>query len=259
MLLLPASANSAEELKTIFQQKWTGIVSGTSENEVAAMIRSVIDPEGEGAKFTLDFHVHENKVVTRVTLSEEKAAEAQGIQEMIASMAGHIFGHDQSIHLELDIGHDINTILHSQNKIVDALNSARFNFLFLGVSSLFRDLQSIVEATEARTLHSVAEPTGAHQLAVHALSYLDLYQSAVLNIKLKSAADLPDAVKEKAARMGAKANLHEMKAQIPEPLSAFIQHLVAHGNGEVQLFASAGRLAAELKVHAPGASQFFAN
>jgi len=210
------------------------------------MIRAMVF-EDESPKATPEFCVNENKFVMRVRLSEEKQAEAEAMQEMVKSMAGHIFGHDQSIHVELDIGHDINTILHSQNKIVDALNSFRLNFTFHAARHLFRDLKD------------VAENMGGPPQATRALSWLELYESASLNIKLRSASQLNDDFKARVQYVSQKVNLHEIKSQMPPALLTFLTQLTTFATGDLNVFVSAGRLAAEVKIHAPGASQFLAN
>jgi len=241
-----SSSSSADELKALFEQHWTGISTGSAQGEVSQMIRAMVF-EDDTAKATPEFTVHDNKFVMRIRLSEEKQAEAEAMQEMVKSMAGHIFGHDQSIHVEFDLGHDINTILHSQNKIVDALNSFRLNFAFHAARHLFRDLKD------------VAENTGAPPQATRALNWLELYESACLNIKFRSASQLNEDFKVHVQHLSQKVNLHEIKGQMPPALLTFLNLLTTHATGDLNVFVSAGRLAAEVKVHAPGASQFFAN
>jgi len=180
-------------------------------------------------------------------LVKKKKAEAEAMQEMVKSMAGSIFAHNQSIHVEFDLGHDINTILHSQNTIVDALNCFRFNFAFLGAKSLPKDLKE------------VAEMTGMPPQATRALNWMEMYESACLNLKFKSAAHLNEDFKTKVQHLSQKMNYRDMKTQMPPALLTFMNSLTSLGNGDMTMFVSAGRLAAEVKVHAPGANQFFCN
>ncbi|CAG9330928.1 unnamed protein product [Blepharisma stoltei] len=235
-----SSAEGAEELKNLFTKVWTGITSGSATDEVSQMIKGLVDPEGEGPKLNHEFSVHGTKLIVRGFPSEEKLAEAQGIQEMIHSMAGHIFGHDQTVHLEFDIGHEIGAILASQNKIIDALNSLRLSFAFHGAGSLFTDLQSVAEAT------------GAGRGILHILGLLSLYQSAILNLKFRTSAELPDAVKERALQIAGQANLAELKNQVPPPVFSFLGKLAEHTTGDLHVFIAAGRLAGEFKLHSPG-------
>jgi len=240
------SSAAAEELKSLFERVWTGISTGSAEGEASQMIRAMVF-EDNSAKATPAFSVHDNKFVMRITLSEEKQAEAEAMQEMVKSMAGHIFGHDQSIHIELDVGHEINTILHSQNMIVDALNSFRVNFAFHAAQHLFRDLKD------------VAENMGGPPQATRVLSWLELYESACLNIKFRSAAQLNEDFKTHVQHLSQKVNLNAIKSTLPPTVLTFLNQLTTHGNGDLNVFVSAGRLAAELKVHAPGAQTFFSN
>jgi len=240
------SSGAADELKALFERVWTGIATGSAEGEVSQMIRAMVF-EDDNAKATPEFGVHDNKFVMRIRLSEEKQAEAEAMQEMVKSMAGHIFAHNQSIHVEFDLGHDINTILHSQNSIVDSLNSLRFNFAFHGARELARDLKD------------VAEMTGMPPQATRALNWFELYESACLNIKLRSANQLNEDFKTRVQHLSQKVNYHDIKTGMPPALLTFMTQLTSLGSGDLNVFVSAGRLAAEIKVHAPGANQFFSN
>eukprot|EP00358_Blepharisma_japonicum_P006216 CAMPEP_0202940260 /NCGR_PEP_ID=MMETSP1395-20130829/296_1 /ASSEMBLY_ACC=CAM_ASM_000871 /TAXON_ID=5961 /ORGANISM="Blepharisma japonicum, Strain Stock R1072" /LENGTH=302 /DNA_ID=CAMNT_0049634665 /DNA_START=1 /DNA_END=909 /DNA_ORIENTATION=- len=235
-----SSAESAEELKNLFTKVWTGIISGTATDEASQMIKGILDHDGEGSQLNHEFSVHGTKVIIRATPNEEKLAAAQGTQEFIRSIAGHIFGHDQTVHVELDIGHEIGAILASQNKIIDALNSLRLSFAFHGAASLFTDLQSVAEAT------------GSGRGVLQILGLLSLYQSAILNLRFRTSAELPDAVKERAQQIAGQVNLAELKTQVPPPVFSFLGKLADHTTGDLHVFLTAGRLVGEFKLHSPG-------
>ncbi|CAG9332792.1 unnamed protein product [Blepharisma stoltei] len=233
-----SSAEGAEEVKGLLAKVWTGISSGSAEDDVSKALNALL--VSDAPHFNPEIAVHGTKVVVRGVPSEAKQAEFSGIQEMVRGMAGHVFGHDQTIHLEFDIGHEIGAILLSENKIVDALNSLRLSFAFHGASTLASDLLGVAEGLNADTT------------ILRALRVLTVYQSADLQLKFRSASQLPDSVKEKAQRVAAKANLAELKGQAPPQVVSFLGKLSEHTTGDLHVFVSAGRLTAEFKLHAPG-------
>lgn len=240
------SSESATALKDALSTFWNVALAGTAEDVLSQGLKGLVKPEEEEpALVSLHFSTNNSNLVIRVNLSEDKQEQAAAMQEMVQGMAGHIFGHDQSVHFELDLKNSIPTIFSSENFAVKFLEGLKVNLSLLTAANLFTDL------TE------VAQNMGAGRGPLYILGLATLYQSLTLAFNFRSASDLPDSVRQTVSDLTAGFNPLNFKDQVPAEARGFANLLGEHANGDLHLFLGAGRLVAEVKIHLPGASGLF--
>ena len=238
------NGDNANALKEAVSKFWEKVKNG--EGEAAAELQRAIKPEeDEPALVEVEFKVHENFLVIDVTANEEKLEMAGAMIEMAKEQAGSIMENNQGIHLQFSIGKGISSILHSQNMVVEL-----FHALCVQLDvNLFRGISNQVE--------EIAENMGAPSQAVNMARLFGAYESANLEFKFRGANELPQKIQEQASKVSSSFDPKEIRDQLPGEIKELVDAFCAHARGELKLIGGVDKLAVEISLHAPGASEFF--
>ncbi|CAG9311241.1 unnamed protein product [Blepharisma stoltei] len=151
---------------------------------------------------------------------------------------------DQKINIEFSIGHEIGTILASENKIIDALNALRLRISYSRVSLFSEEL-----------LNRIYELFFAEDSEVFGFTKipLTLMESGDLQLNFKSASELPDYWKDKARKFVENEEFfnNDIKILCPQILTC-LGELAEHTTGELDAFWSTNSKFQKLKIYPGG-------
>lgn len=242
------SEDSAEALKTGLNSVWIAALSGDGNDPLSAILRSKIKPDPEEpALLEAEFSVNSTNVVIDLKLGATAMEQAEASFGVVQEAAGNILTSDQNIHLELDLGKTLTEILRHDNIGVALLDSVKFCAVIGLNTALSSELKGILEGFGA--------PAGM----LSALSVVGLYENATLDLKFKSAEQLPEEYKQQAKAALSIFNPAAIKDDVPEEIRNLVNLMCQHGDGELTIVGGVGVVILEVKVKAPGLSEFFSS
>lgn len=242
------SESSAETLKTALNSVWTTALSGDGNDPLSALLRSKMKPDpDESALLEAEFSVSSTNVVIDLKLGTTLMEQAEASFEMVVETAGNILANDQNIHLEFDLGKSLTEILHHENIGVALLGSVKFCAVIGLNTALSSELKGILEGF------------GVPAQALSALAVVGLYESATLDLKFKSVEQLPEEYKQQAKAIMSVFDPAAIKDNVPEEVRNLVNLMCEHGDGELTVVGGAGVVMLEVKVKAPGLSEFFSS
>lgn len=227
------SQESATTLKNIMSGFWT--VGKYRIND------SLNGPDS----ITLKFSVFNSSVIILVGIGQAYRYKAEEALEFVQSIAGESFGHDQHVHFEIDVGNHLHALMTSTNILVDLFNAFNMTASIEAHPSLLQQLSNYSENLQC-----------GEQFKKYS-RLMTIYKGLNISLRLGSFNELPEDFKSFLNELTVQYNPSLLHTSLPKNLKPIIQAFAQHATGELHVYAGAGRLITELKVKAPGASEFF--
>lgn len=251
-IVVPAkSQEGAQDIHDLIHRLIEKVTGEEKEDDerIIRNLREIVakndNDEFEGSpKFVFTPSIHNHSVILQVRPVEGFREMLSGQLEMVTGMAGDVLERKQEIYLEFDIGRTFGDVVHSSHAFVDLLESIAFKLWIHLHPQLFDDLVNL------------ADNLGAPQIVSMFLGIAKLFSSANLNLNFKSAAELPDDLKQSFESINTRLHEKILQKNFPEGVKKFFKHFADNGSGNVHIFGGINNVALFLDLHLPGVSQF---
>lgn len=240
-----ASSQHAAELAQGLNAAVAAARSAPPDPTQNALAFILANAQTEGGSFEPVITHHGENVILKLNLPPTILEMLQGMAAMVRAQAGPLLESKNSLEFSVDIGNTFESILNSNNLVLDLFSSLDIKF------------QINLQANTGDTVNQLVSALGLPTPIRAGIAAATLFKSAECRAKFASPDQLPDSIK---GMIPPTEVLTEQKnmllMMISEADKALVQLLASHGTGKVTIFSLAPTSYVKLTLGLPGLSKF---